>query len=330
MIRIVCAIFTAFFIGMFIAPVVIHFIKKMKARQTILCYVTQHKDKEGIPTMGGIIFVASALISSLIFWTGAKKLALICVLVTLSYFLIGFIDDFLKVVLKRNLGLRAYQKIISQATIAILATIFAYNNQYIGSEIVIPMFKVTINIGWWYIPLSFLVYIATTNAVNLTDGLDGLAGSTSSIYLSVIFVIVGIKYIEASNMGATFYAQELYNMLLYVASLVGGIMAFLWHNAFRAKIFMGDTGSLALGGSCAIVPMFVKNPLVILIAGAVFVLSALSVIMQVFYYKLKKKRIFLMAPFHHHLEKKGINESKIVTYYCIISAICGLLTIIIF
>lgn len=201
LIRIVCALIATFFIGMFIAPLVIYLVKRMKARQTILCYVTQHKDKEGIPTMGGLIFVFSTIIGSFIFWKGQKTLALICMIVTLAYCLIGFLDDVLKVALKRNLGLRAYQKILSQGAIAILATIFAYKNQYVGTEIIIPMIQKTVNISWWYLPLSFIVYIATTNAVNLTDGLDGLAASTSCIYLSAIFAIIGIKYIDATNNG---------------------------------------------------------------------------------------------------------------------------------
>ncbi len=330
MIKIVCALITAFFLGMFLAPLVIWTVKKLKVRQTILCYVTQHKDKEGIPTMGGLIFIVATVVSCLIFWKGNKTLAITTLAVTAAYCAIGFLDDILKVILKRNLGLRAYQKIISQSAIAILATIFAYKNQYVGGEIILPIINKTISLGWWYLPFGFIVYVATTNAVNLCDGLDGLAGSVMTVYLSAIFVLIGIKYNEASEMGLTFYAQELNNLMIYCAALVGGIMAFLWHNSYKAKVFMGDTGSLALGGSCAILPTLIKNPLAIIFAGGVFVWTAVSVIIQVFYYKLTKKRVFLMAPFHHHLEKKGINESKVVTYYCVITVICGLLTIIIF
>lgn len=330
MIKIVCALLTAFFFGMFFAPLVIWAVKKLKVKQTILCYVTQHKDKEGIPTMGGLIFIVSTLVSCLIFWSGNKVLAITTLAVTAAYCAIGFLDDILKVILKRNLGLKAYQKIISQAAIALLATVFAYKNQYVGGEIFLPFIDKTLNLGWWYLPLSFMVYISTTNAVNLTDGLDGLAGSVAAIYLSAIFVLIGIKYNEASIMGLTFFAQELNNLLIYCAALIGGIMAFLWHNSYKAKVFMGDTGSLALGGSCAILPSLIKNPLAIIFAGGIFVWTAASVVIQIIYYKLKKKRVFLMAPFHHHLEKKGICESKIVTYYCVITVICGLITIIIF
>jgi len=330
MIFLISAFVAAFFIGMFIAPLAVSLFKKLKARQTILSYVEQHKSKDGVPTMGGVIFLIAAAASSLIFWRGEKDLAVTALIVTLAYGLIGFLDDALKAIFKRNLGLKAYQKIVSQTAIAVLATLFAYRNQYLGADIYIPMFNSAFHIGWWYLPISFLVYIATTNAVNLTDGLDGLAGSSVCIYFAVFFAIIGIMYSSASADGRTFYAKELYNLMIFIASLVGGITAFLWHNSHRAKIFMGDTGSLALGGACAFVALAVQNPLLILIVGIVFVVSSLSVIIQVISFKLRKKRVFLMSPFHHHLEMKGVNESKIVAYYSIITVVAGLVAIAVF
>ena len=329
MIRILLTFICAFFIGMIIAPIVIALIKRLKAGQRILSYVEQHKDKEGIPTMGGIIFLLSAMICCLIFWTGEHHLALIALLITLSYGIVGGLDDLIKVIFKRNLGLKAYQKIISQSAIAILATIYAYNNAYVGSSIVIPMINYTLNLKWFYIPLSFLVYIATTNCVNLTDGLDGLAGSTSSIFLAVFFVALYVIYNDAVEMGQTFYAREIYNLMIFITALVGGIAAFLWFNSHKAKIFMGDTGSLAIGGACAVIPLYIKNPLLILIVGVMFVVSGISVILQVVIFKIKRKRIFLMAPFHHHLEMKGYNESKIVSFYSLITAVAGVVGLII-
>lgn len=329
MTKILLAFLCAFFIGMIIAPPTIFLIKKMKAKQTILSFVEQHKDKEGVPTMGGIIFILAALITSFIFWKGESRLAFIALMVTVSYGVVGGLDDAIKVIFKRNLGLKAYQKIISQSVIAILATLFAYKNLYVGSTISVPIFNAVINLKWFYIPLSFIIYIATTNCVNLTDGLDGLAGSTVSLYFAVFFIAIYILYGDALEMGQTFYAQELYNLLILVAALVGGIGAFLWYNSHKAKIFMGDTGSLALGGACAIIPLFIKNPLLIMIVGIMFVVSGISVIVQVLVFKLRKKRVFLMAPFHHHLEMKGVNESKIVSFYSLVTAVAGAVALII-
>ncbi len=329
MTRILLAFVCAFFIGMIIAPPTIFLIKKMKAKQTILSFVEQHKEKEGVPTMGGIIFILAALITSFIFWKGESKLAFIALMVTVSYGIVGGLDDAIKVIFKRNLGLKAYQKIISQSVIAILATLFAYKNYYVGSTIIVPVFNTAINLKWFYIPLSFIIYIATTNCVNLTDGLDGLAGSTVSLYLAVFFIAIYVAYGDAVELGQTFYAQELYNLLILIAALVGGVGAFLWYNSHKAKIFMGDTGSLALGGACAIIPLLIKNPLLIMIVGIMFVVSGISVIVQVLVFKLRKRRVFLMAPFHHHLEMKGINESKIVSFYSLVTAVAGAVALII-
>jgi phospho-N-acetylmuramoyl-pentapeptide-transferase len=328
--KIICVFIAAFAIALLIGAPYIALMKKIKARQTILCYVEQHKDKQGIPTMGGVIFLVAASVASLIFWSGEKKLAVVALVVTLVYGGIGALDDGIKIVLRRNLGLRAYQKIISQAAVAAIMTYFAYKNPYIGTEIAVPFISRTHDIGWWYIPLAFTAYIAATNCVNLTDGLDGLAGTTVALYLAAIFALITVIYLEKESLGQTFYAQELYNLMIFAAALSGGVVGFLWYNSHKAKIFMGDTGSLALGGACAVLPMMIKNPLAILFVGIMFAVSGISVIVQVLVYKLKKKRVFLMAPFHHHLEMKGYNESKIVSYYGIITAVAGMASIIVF
>lgn len=315
---------------MVLAPAVIYLIKKLRIRQTILFYVEQHKDKEGIPTMGGLIFLISTVISSFIMWSGQNTLALSALLIMLSYGIIGFLDDFIKIVLHRNLGLKAYQKIISQLAIAIIAAIFAYKNQYVGSTINLPFTDKALDMGFWFLPFCIFVFIATTNSVNLTDGLDGLAGSTTALFLATFFVITIITYYDYVDLGNTLYANELNNLLIFIAALIGGITAFLWHNSNKASIFMGDTGSLALGGACVSVAVFTKNPLIILIVGIMFVVSSISVIIQVLHFKRTKKRVFLMSPYHHHLEMKGYNEGKIVAFYSIITAIMGLFAILIF
>lgn len=319
----------SFAVGVIIAPPVIYLIKKLKARQTILTYVSQHKDKEGIPTMGGIIFLVPAVIFYFVFARGQNRLSFVALAVTLAYGLIGGLDDAIKVIFKRNLGLKAYQKIISQLVIAVLATVFAYKNGYVGSQIYIPVIKQYVETGWFYIPFTIIAYIATTNCVNLTDGLDGLAGSTVVLYLSVVFVIIAGIYLESVDEGKTLYEQETYNLLVFVAALAGGIAAFLVFNSHKAKIFMGDTGSLALGGAVASVAVFIKNPLIIATIGIMFVMSGISVIIQVISFKLRKKRVFLMAPLHHHLEMKGLNESKIVSLYSVITVVAGAVTLLI-
>lgn len=319
----------SFAVGVIIAPLVIYLIKKLKARQTILTYVSQHKDKEGIPTMGGIIFLVPAIIFYFVFAKGQNRLSFVALAVTLAYGLIGGLDDAIKVIFKRNLGLKAYQKIISQLVIAVLATVFAYKNGYVGSQIYIPIIKQYVETGWFYIPFTIIAYIATTNCVNLTDGLDGLAGSTVVLYLSVVFVIIAGIYLESVDAGKTLYEQETYNLLAFVAALAGGIAAFLVFNSHKAKIFMGDTGSLALGGAVASVAVFIKNPLIIATIGIMFVMSGISVIIQVISFKLRKKRVFLMAPLHHHLEMKGLNESKIVSLYSVITVVAGAVTLLI-
>ena len=319
----------SFAVGVIIAPPVIYLIKKLKARQTILTYVSQHKDKEGIPTMGGIIFLVPAVIFYFVFARGQNRLSFVALAVTLAYGLIGGLDDAIKVIFKRNLGLKAYQKIISQLVIAVLATVFAYKNGYVGSQIYIPVIKQYVETGWFYIPFTIIAYIATTNCVNLTDGLDGLAGSTVVLYLSVVFIIIAGIYLESVDAGKTLYDQETYNLLVFITALAGGIAAFLVFNSHKAKIFMGDTGSLALGGAVASVAVFIKNPLIIATIGIIFVMSGISVIIQVISFKLRKKRVFLMAPLHHHLEMKGLNESKIVSLYSVITVVAGAVTLLI-
>lgn len=323
------AFLTAFFVAMIIAVPFIALMRKIKAKQTILCYVEQHKQKQGVPTMGGVIFLVAAAVACLIFWKGQRRAAVVALVVTAVYGGVGALDDGIKILMKRNLGLKAYQKIISQSLIALLATYYCYKSGYVGSEIVLPIANVTVNLRWWYLPLGFFIFIATTNCVNLTDGLDGLAGSTVAVYLGFVGVLVFLAYKDAMDSGQTFYAEELYNVAILAAALIGGIFGFLWHNSHKASIFMGDTGSLALGGACAILPMLIKKPFLIPVIGIVFVLSGASVILQVLVFKLKKKRVFLMAPFHHHLEMKGYNESKIVAFYSIITVVAGTIGLII-
>lgn len=200
-------------------------------------------------------------------------------------------------------------------------TWFAYKNPFIAGEMILPFTNKVVSLSWWFIPFCFVVFLAATNAVNLTDGLDGLAGGVSAVYFLTFSIILSIMCSRADNMGETLYLSELSSLAVFSVSLFGSLLAFLWHNTNPAKIFMGDTGSLALGGAVASVAIFSKNPLLILIIGIMFVLTCISVIMQVLYFKITKKRIFLMSPLHHHFQYKGVAEQKIVASYIIITII---------
>ncbi len=319
----------SFFVAMFLCPAYISLMQKFSAKQTILSYVEQHKDKEGVSTMGGLVFLTSTAAVSLVMGGCSGELSIMFLAVMLGYGIIGFLDDFIKIKLKRNLGLRAYQKIVSQVAVAVIAAYFAYKNTYVGTVIEIPIIGTEFDLGIWYIPFAIIVFLAMSNAVNLTDGLDGLASTTNIIYFGVFVVIIGIMLAEATQNGNTVYESELRSLAICVSALIGGLLAFLWFNAHKAKIFMGDVGSLALGASAGMVALLTKNPLISILVGIMFVVSVLSVIIQVVSYKSRKKRVFLMAPYHHHLELKGHNESKIVSFYGITTLIAGVVSLII-
>ena len=326
--RIFLAILISFIVGLVISPLVIFITTKLKARQNIYEYVDMHKQKQDTPTMGGIGIVIALVVGSVFCFGSNSRLAMLTLLITVCYGVLGFLDDFLKIYYKRNLGLRAYQKIIGQFSIAIIVTIFAYKNSFVGSTILLPFSLVSINLGWWFVPFCLIVFLATTNAVNLTDGLDGLAGGVSLGYLAGFLFVCYIIFGKMSNSLQTELLMEQQNLFIVCGAGIGALLSYLIFNSFPAKIFMGDTGSLALGGLLACLGIFLRQPLLILILGVCFVWSALSVIIQVVYFKLTKKRVFLMAPFHHHLEKKGMYETKIVVIYIVITlivSVCGVL-----
>lgn len=287
-----------------IAPVVLWFCKKLKASQSILHYVDKHASKEGTPTMGGLIFLSSLCLSSCFLFEYSRFLAFFTLFVTLSFAILGFLDDFIKIRYHHNEGLKPYQKIIGQVGIALIVSLYVY----FSGRTTLSFFSLKMDIGWWIIPLVILVLVATANSVNLTDGLDGLAGGVSFVYILVFGVI--LAYV------GTF---EMQNLSMLCFGLCGGILGFLMFNCYPAKIFMGDTGSLALGGFIATVAVLSGLELLLPIMGVMFVLSALSDIIQVLYYKKTKRRVFLMAPLHHHFEKKGVHENRIVTVYIIIT-----------
>ena len=292
--------------SLLLAPLVISVCKKLKASQSILHYVDKHAQKEGTPTMGGFIFLFAMLVGIFFLISEQRFSSFFLILVTLSYALLGFLDDFLKVHFHHNEGLKPYQKIIGQFGLALIVALYIY----FSGRTSLNFFGLTFDIGLFIIPLVILVLLATTNSVNLTDGLDGLAGGVSFVYL----LIFGIILTLATNV-------EMNNLALVTFSLCGGLLGFLVVNSYPAKIFMGDTGSLALGGFIGTLAVLTGLELILPIMGVMFVLSALSDIIQVLHYKRTKKRVFLMAPLHHHFEQKGVHENRIVVVYIVITTV---------
>lgn len=319
MLKYVISFLITFAVTMLIAPLIFLLVKKIGAKQTILHYVKEHEGKQGTPTMGGLMFILPSIVVPLVLFTTDYTYAIISLGVFLAYGVLGFLDDFIKVHFKQNLGLRAYQKIIGQLGIAIVVAIFAYNT--IGGELVLPFSKATINIGWWIIPLIVLTYVATVNSVNLIDGLDGLCSSCSISYIfffSVILMLTIPQFNPALK-------GEFESIIIGNYALLGALFAFLLFNSFPAKIFMGDTGSLALGGYIASVSILTKNLLLIPLLGLVFVITSVSDILQVLHYKRTKRRIFKMAPLHHHFQMSNIHENKVTFGYFMVSFILNLI-----
>ncbi len=309
-----------FAISMALAPIVIKFLRRLKFGQSILVYVESHQSKSGTPTMGGIIFIISAIAGYFIFWGVKNIMATVSILSFVFFGVVGFLDDYIKIRFKQNEGLKPYQKIIGQLGIAIVIAIFVYKSGLVGSGVIIPFTDKSIDFGFWIIPFVIFVYLAIVNSVNLIDGLDGLCGSVSSTILLAISIIL---FILAGDRNAIF-DSEIYNLSIISMGLVGAVLGFLFFNSHPARCFMGDAGSLALGGYIASVFVLSRQYLLVILLGLPFVITAVSVIMQVGYFKLTKKRIFKMAPLHHHFEMV-YGETKVVASYIILTImLCAL------
>lgn len=307
----VYAIMIAFVIGVILCPIVIPLLRKLKFGQNVRDDGPEsHLAKQGTPTMGGISFLIAFVVTSIFFMKGNADGQMI-LLVTLGYGIIGFLDDYIKIVKKRSLGLRAYQKLGLQL---IVTGIFcAYMLREIGTAIYIPFMRgLTLDLGILFIPFLFIAVLGTVNGVNLTDGLDGLSSGVT-LLVAAFFMIV--SWAAGSTISPV------------CGAIIGGLLAFLIFNSYPAKVFMGDTGSLALGGFVAATAFVLKMPIFIVIVGFVYLWEAITVLLQVGWFKLTKKkygegrRLFKMAPFHHHLEKCGWRETKVVTLFYVATAL---------
>ncbi|ANU17534.1 phospho-N-acetylmuramoyl-pentapeptide-transferase [Planococcus maritimus] len=285
-------------------PVFIPLLKRMKFGQSIREEGPEsHMKKTGTPTMGGLVFLISIIVTVLLVAAFDGELTtpvVILLMVLFGYGLIGFLDDFIKVVLKRNLGLTSLQKLLAQIVIAVLSFFLLRANGF-DTALGIPFTEASIELGWVYVLFIVFWLVGFSNAVNLTDGLDGLVAGTASI----AFIAFGILAI----------VQEETGIALFTFAVAGGLIGFLVFNKYPAKVFMGDTGSLALGGALAMVSILLKQELLLLLIGLVFVIETASVILQVGSFKLRKKRIFKMSPIHHHFELSGWSEWKVVTVF---------------
>ncbi len=305
-------IIAAFGASLVLLLVILPILKRLKAGQYILGYVKEHKNKGGTPTMGGLAFISAIIAVSLCLIGIKDNNVNLTLAVTGGFTVVGFLDDFLKIYRKDNGGLKPYQKIIFQLAIAAVAAVYCYLNGHTYVNLPFCGGK-SVNLSWGIIPLTLFIFIATVNCVNLTDGLDGLAGGTSLAYLFIMGIILCLQVNGSA-------------VVCFVA--VGALAAFLIFNSNKACIFMGDTGSLALGGLISCISVFSGNSLYIPILGIMFVVSGISVIVQVIYYKRTRRRIFLMAPLHHHFQMKGYTECKITYAYVTVTSFVGILCLL--
>lgn len=313
-------------IGVILNFVVLSVLKRSRAKQEILQYVTEHASKNGTPTMGGIAFIITIVICAIIFCDVNNRITLVSLSVFVAYGLVGFLDDFIKIKFRRNMGLHAYQKIIFQLIIALLVAVFVYNEPSIGDRLFVPFGSTQLSIGKWIVPLVVFIYLACTNGVNLTDGIDGLATSTTICYLFAMILLLQRELNFAESIGDTLYYKQVQDVITLCWLSCGALLSFLLFNSNNALMFMGDTGSLALGALVACVAIFTRMSLFIPVVGIMYVVSCLSVIIQVAYFKLTKgKRVFLMAPYHHHLQKKGFSETRICVTYCTVTLVVAML-----
>ncbi|MBR4173269.1 MAG: phospho-N-acetylmuramoyl-pentapeptide-transferase [Clostridia bacterium] len=300
----------SFAVTVLIIPMLIPYLKKLKFGQEILEIGPKwHKSKEGTPTMGGISFILGTLAAGLVMLFAKFDLRLLMMLViSLGFGLIGFTDDYIKVVKKRNLGLTARQKFLLQIILAVIYVIVLQRTGNLDTHIVIPFCKKAFELNRvLYVILIMFVVAGTVNAVNLTDGIDGLASSITAVVL-LFFAVVSVFL---KDLGGAWY----------VVAVLGGCLAFLIFNKYPARLFMGDTGSLFLGGSLSVIAVGLKMPLILIIVGFVYLFETLSVIIQVTSFKLTGKRVFKMTPIHHHFEMCGWKEKKIVGVFTAVTVI---------
>src|ERR1700693_700992 len=328
--RSVYAILTALILSFLLGPWLIRVLKGWKIGQQIRSAGPQsHQAKSGTPTMGGLLILLAVIVSTLL-WADLKKRYVWMVLIAMAGFgLIGFLDDYLKVVRKKSEGLLPRYKFGLQILVAVLITWILYHSPGYSPKLSFPFFKHFMpSLGWFYLPFVVFIIVGASNAVNLTDGLDGLAIGpvmvTAISYMLVAYVSGHVKFAEYLLIP---YIEGSGELTVFCGAIVGASLGFLWFNAYPASVFMGDVGSLPIGGALATVAVVSKHELLLILVGGIFVIEALSVITQVISYKTRGKRVFVISPIHHHFELKGWHESKVVIRFWIIAIILALLSL---
>jgi len=309
-------IIMAFLVTVLLAPVFIPFLRRLKFGQSIRDEGPQsHQKKTGTPTMGGIVFLVSIVITTFVMtgkYSEPGPETYLMILVTVGFGLLGFLDDFIKVVMKRNLGLTSKQKLLGQIVISVIFYLIFKRNDF-PTTVSIPLTDFSFELGWFYCLFIIFWLVGFSNAVNLTDGLDGLVSGTSAIAFGALAVLA--------------WNQSQYDVAIFGVAVVGAVLGFLVFNAHPAKVFMGDTGSLALGGAIATIAILTKLEIILILIGGVFVIETLSVILQVASFKTTGKRIFKMSPLHHHYELVGWSEWRVVVTFWTVGLLFAVLGI---
>jgi phospho-N-acetylmuramoyl-pentapeptide-transferase len=327
--RTAAATLTALFIAFLVGPALIHALGRLRASQPFREIGPDHQHKQGTPTMGGLLILLSLVVSVLLWADLGSRYIWIVLGLTVGYGALGFVDDYRKVRQRHSAGISARTKLFWQSLLAFGVSLLIYTDPSFDQELAVPFFKdFTPHIGWLYVPIAAFVIVAASNAVNLTDGLDGLAIGPVMIAAGTFLILsyaaghagiaeyLAIKFVPGSG-----------QLAIFCGALVGGGLGFLWFNTYPAQLFMGDVGALALGGALGAIAIVIRQEILLGVVGGVFVVETLSVMIQVASYKLTGKRVFLMAPIHHHFEQLGWAEQKIVVRFWIISIILALVSL---
>ena len=323
MVRVLIAGLLAMVIAVVVGPKFIEWLRSQSIGQQVRAeanwiVTTPSTTKHGTPTMGGLLFIVAAAIPFLAFSLYTTP-ALVVLGVTAGCALIGFADDYLKVRRRRSLGLPARWKMLGLALLTLAFAFAVESVDYLDTEIYFPVIDVNIDLSYGYYVFLFLVLAGTANGVNLTDGIDGLAAGTCLISLLTFLAIAAIDWIRSGVPGSR--SDDYLDLAIVTAALIGGVIGFLWYNAHPAEVFMGDTGSMALGGAIAALAIMTETEILLVLIGGIFVIEILSVMIQVTSYKRWGKRVFLITPIHHHFEMKAWSETKIMVRFWIVAAI---------
>ncbi|TCZ75534.1 phospho-N-acetylmuramoyl-pentapeptide-transferase [Paenibacillus albiflavus] len=308
------ALGTAFILAIIMGPLFIPLLRRLKFGQQVSKDGPQsHYKKQGTPTMGGTIILIAVTLASLQF--AEHKMELYVLLVaTLGYGLVGFLDDYIKILFKRSLGLTAKQKLLGQLLVSVIVCVMLVSMEH-STLITIPYFNVSFNLGWLYFPIMGIVMLGASNAVNFTDGLDGLLSGTSAIAFGA-YIIIAMQAAQPES-------------AIFSAAMVGAVLGFLVFNAHPARMFMGDTGSLGIGGAIVAVAMLTKAELLLAVIGFIFLVEILSVVIQVISFKTRGKRVFRMSPIHYHFEIGGWSEWRVVITFWSVGLAAAILALII-